>query len=111
MADAVVSAGASANLMAASATERVTPTRQSKVWLLSSNPIKETIKLSIELDRKQKVIISIADIQGRILYRRAALYTQGIQEIMFTPGRLPAGSYMLKVSGDSFTETKKITRQ
>jgi hypothetical protein len=69
------------------------------------------IKLNVELDRKQKIVISIFDIQGRKLYEKSATYGQGKQEIQFTPGVVPSGNYILKVTGDTFTETKKITKQ
>ncbi|HYJ38587.1 MAG TPA: T9SS type A sorting domain-containing protein, partial [Chitinophagaceae bacterium] len=111
MVDAVVSSASSANTFATTATENVMATRQSKVALLSSNPIKETIKLRFELERKQKIAVSILDVQGRIVYANSTSYGQGIHEWMFTPGSLPAGSYFLKVVGDTFTETKKIIRQ
>ena len=90
---------------------KVIATRDSKVTLLSSNPVKESIKLNMDLDRKQKLIISITDVQGRILYKKSASYPQGKQEIVFNPPALPPGSYLLKVRGDSFTEAIKIIRQ
>jgi hypothetical protein len=109
--DATVASGASPNTFAATATESAMIRQPTRVTLLSSNPIKESIKLRIELERAQKVVISILDIQGRTLYTRAASYSQGVNEVLFTTGRLPAGSYLLRVTSDAFTEAKKIIRQ
>src|SRR4030095_2887970 len=108
--DAVVSVAGSANPLNGSAREQVI-IQNSKVEMLSSNPIKESIKLSIDVERKQKIGIRILDIQGRKLYSNSSLFGQGRHEIVFTPGQLPAGSYLLKVTGDTFTETKKIIRR
>jgi hypothetical protein len=111
MVDAAVSTTGSANLYQSTAMEKDMATRQTKISLLSSNPFRETIKLSVELDRKQKVNISIADVQGRILYRNTFLYAQGRQEIILVPGAMRPGTYLLKLSGDTFIETKKIMKE
>jgi predicted esterase len=84
---------------------------EGKVNLLSSNPVKGFLKLGIDLDRQQKVVITLLDIQGRVLHERTASYQQGRQEIIFTPTGVPSGTYLLKVMGEYFTESKKIVLQ
>jgi len=83
----------------------------SKVNLLSANPVSEFIKLGIELDHQQNVAISLLDIQGRVMYQRNGSYQQGRQEIFIQPTGMPAGTYVIKVVGESFIESKKIILQ
>jgi hypothetical protein len=67
--------------------------------------------LGIELERSQKIVVSIMDIQGRILFKNSASYGQGKHEVLFTPRPLPPGSYVLKITGDSFIEARKLIKQ
>ena len=83
----------------------------SKVNLLSANPVSEFIKLGIDLDHQQNVAISLLDIQGRVMYQRNASYQQGRQEIFIRPTGMPAGTYLIRVRGESFSESKKIILQ
>jgi len=109
MIDAVVAAGTVANPFA-SANEQVGTLQRSSVSLLSSNPIKENIKLRIELERAQKIVVAIMDVEGRILFTKTSSYAQGRHEAIFTTGLLPTGSYFLKITGETFMETKKVFR-
>jgi len=109
--DAVVSTTGSANTTSAIARENTTPIQSSKVVLLSSNPFKGSIKLGIELERGQKIAISILDVQGKTLFTRVTSYAQGRHQVELIPGSLLPGSYVLKVTGDSFTEARKVIKQ
>ncbi len=83
----------------------------SKVNLLSSNPVSEFVKLGIDLDRKQNVNVSLLDIQGRVMYQHNGSYQQGRQEIFIRPTGMPAGTYLIRIVGEYFTESKKIILQ
>jgi len=107
MIDVVVATGSVANPFA-SANEQVGTLQRSSVSLLSSNPIKENIKLRIELERAQKIVVAIMDVEGRILFTKTSSYAQGRHEAIFTTGLLPTGSYFLKITGETFMETKKV---
>jgi len=109
MIDAVVATGSVANPFA-SANEQVGTLQRSSVSLLSSNPIKENIKLRIELERAQKIVVAIMDVEGRTLFTKTSSYAQGRHEAIFTTGLLPTGSYFLKITGETFMETKKVFR-
>ena len=105
----VAAAGSVANPFA-SANEQVGTLQRSSVSLLSSNPIKENIKLRIELERAQKIVVAIMDVEGRTLFTKTSSYAQGRHEAIFTTGLLPTGSYFLKITGETFMETKKLFR-
>jgi len=109
MIDVVVATGSVANPFA-SANEQVGTLQRSSVSLLSSNPIKENIKLRIELERAQKIVVAIMDVEGRTLFTKTSSYAQGRHEAIFTTGLLPTGSYFLKITGETFMETKKVFR-
>jgi len=109
--DVSIASGASANGFAATATEKSVENLPSRVLLLSSNPIKETIKLNMELDRRQKIQINILDIQGRTLFTNSGAYGQGKHQLLLTPRSLPPGSYVLMITGDSFKEAIKVIKQ
>jgi hypothetical protein len=109
--DVIVSTSGSANTFAFTANEQVAASQRSRIILLSSNPIKASIKLGIELERSQKIVVTIMDVEGRTLFTKSSSYTQGRHEAIFTPGSLPAGSYLLKITGETFVEAKKISRQ
>jgi len=89
----------------------VLATSDSKLNFLSANPVSEFIKLGIALDRAQNVGISLFDMQGRVMYQRNGSYQQGRQEVFIRPTGLPAGTYLIKVAGETFSESRKIILQ
>jgi hypothetical protein len=108
--DAVVSTTSSPNITSATATEKAPGSQHANITLLSSNPVKDVIKFSIELDREEKIVIIISDVQGRRIFEKSTLCRQGKQEIQLASYALPSGNYVLKVMGNTFAESKKILK-
>ncbi len=51
-------------------------------------------------------LISVYDLTGRLLIRQQV--ESGKREVVFSLGELPAGTYILNVSGDKSQGSKKI---
>jgi predicted esterase len=80
------------------------------VNLLSSNPLQGLIRLSVELASPQELQFTLTDMQGRILYKKSNAYSQGPQLINIQSNSLPSGTYILKVTGDTFSRELKLVK-
>jgi hypothetical protein len=49
--------------------------------------------------------------QGKLLKKVIEQFDEGTRELNLRAMAMPAGSYILKVEGDSFSEVKKILKQ
>jgi hypothetical protein len=82
-----------------------------KELVIISNPFRNSIDLFIRLSHKQKILITLSDIQGRLLKKVVEQFDEGTREFNLQATALPTGSYLLKVEGDSFSEVKRIFKQ
>jgi hypothetical protein len=79
--------------------------------IVAPNPVKSTITLFMNVDRSQKLAISIIDMHGRTLSNTQQFYQEGLQEVNLPADNLAPGSYVLKVSGSTVNAVEKITKQ
>ena len=72
------------------------------------SPAKGTLNIYVNVERSQNVSITIHDVNGRLLNRINKLFTPGLSENRVTITTLAAGTYFVKVEGETFAETRKV---
>ena len=82
-----------------------------KILFIAPNPVTTHVSAFINLDSKQKLLISIVDMQGRILQQYRSEYSQGLQQLNCNITSFPAGKYVLKVDGTTLHLTESIIKQ
>jgi hypothetical protein len=65
----------------------------------------------VSLDKAQRVIITVADMNGKILKNSTNVYAQGSSEVKLKTSEFPMGVYLLKVSGENFNSIQKIIKK
>ena len=78
---------------------------------VSPNPFVAEVSAFINIDKSQKIVASITDINGRKLKSVNSIYPEGTSEINLKAIDLPKGIYFFKIEGENFTETQKIIKQ
>jgi predicted esterase len=78
--------------------------------VVSPNPFSVDLSAFITVDRSQKVFISLADMNGRILKATSGIYSPGSTEIKLNANDLAKGVYLLKISGENFSTSKKVIK-
>lgn len=84
---------------------------QKSTVIVSPNPFTSVVSAHLSLDKSQKVLISLTDLTGRLILSVNRIYGQGNSEVILNPGNLPGGIYLLKVSGENFSNTQKILKK
>lgn len=84
---------------------------QDRSIIIAPNPFTTELTAFINVPQTQQVTVSVADLSGRIMKTVYGKYAQGAAEITFNTRDLPKGMYILKVKGDTFTQTQKIVKQ
>ena len=78
--------------------------------IVSPNPFTSDVSAYITVDRSQKVFVSLTDMNGRILKTSNGIYSPGSSEIRINSTDLPKGVYLLKISGENFSTSKKVIK-
>lgn len=84
---------------------------QDRAIIVAPNPFTTEVSAFINVPQTQQVTVSVADMSGRIMKTVYGKYAQGAAEINFNTTDLPRGLYLLKVKGETFTQTQKIVKQ
>jgi hypothetical protein len=79
--------------------------------IVSPNPFGENLSAFINLDKSQRLYITVSDMTGKILKTANGIYGQGSSELKIQSGELPKGIYLLKVSGENFNSTQKVIKK
>ena len=77
---------------------------------VSPNPFNSDITAFISVDKSQKVFISLADMNGRLLKTSTGIYSPGSTEIKLNSSDLANGVYLLKISGENFSTSTKVIK-
>jgi predicted esterase len=85
-------------------------TSNSSSVLVSPNPFTSDLSAFITVDRSQKVFVTLTDMNGRMLKTASAIYSPGSSEIRLPSGDLAKGVYLLKISGENFSISKKVIK-
>jgi hypothetical protein len=75
---------------------------------LFPNPAHEFVQVSFSLNRAQATCIELYDVTGKLVYRDKKDAMDGAMKEKIEVKDLPKGTYLVKVSGTDFAETKKI---
>lgn len=78
--------------------------------VVSPNPFTSDLSAFLTVDRSQKVSISLTDMNGRIVKTSVGIYSPGTTEIKIGSGDLVKGVYLLKISGENFSSSKKVIK-
>lgn len=79
--------------------------------IVSPNPFQSEISAYVNLDRPQKLFISVTDMTGKVVNTRNGLYNAGTTEVRIPSQALSKGIYLLKVSGESVLYTGKVVKK
>ena len=82
-----------------------------KRLIVSPNPITTELSAFIQVDKKQRVLITLTDMNGRRITQLNNFFDQGNTEFTIPTGSLNKGIYLLRVSGETISETHKVIRQ
>ena len=78
---------------------------------VTPNPFISELSAFINIDRKQKVTVTLKDMNGRNISQTTKLYNEGLTEVSIPTASLKKGIYLLKVEGESISEVQKVIRQ
>lgn len=78
--------------------------------VVSPNPFTSELSAFVSVDKSQKVMVTLTDLNGRILKSSIGMYSPGSTEIKLNSTDLPKGVYLLKISGENFSTSKKVIR-
>ena len=78
--------------------------------VVSPNPFTSNVSAFITVDRSQKVFVFLTDMNGRILKTTSGIYSPGSTEIKLNSSDLAKGVYLLKISGENFSASKKVIK-
>ena len=78
------------------------------VLTVAPNPLREAARLGFALDRPEALTLAVFDAQGRLV-RTESLGARGAgrQSVAFETGALPAGAYVLRLTGDGGFEASR----
>ena len=76
------------------------------------NPFHSFTSLTLSVARDQDVEVDVIDLLGRrvVSLHRGPLAAGEREEVTFEAGALPSGLYVVRVSGDAFTATRKVVK-
>jgi len=77
---------------------------------VTPNPFAAEALARISLNQQQRLLINLTDITGRLVQSVNGIYGRGFSEVRLNVSNLPPGVYVLKVSGETFTNTQKIVK-
>ena len=81
---------------------------------LFPNPARETVNVIIDAPQKDKITIVVTDMGGKTVIQQQANVDLGSNTVPVTVGKLPSGSYLVKLlcqSSDCETATSKFNKQ
>lgn len=78
---------------------------------INPNPFATNASVHISLNKSQKLYVNLTDMTGRLVQSYNGMYAQGTFEVKLKVDNLPSGVYLLKVSGENFSNTQKLIKK
>lgn len=78
--------------------------------IVSPNPVQGDVSAFVKLDRSQRVYLRLTDMTGKVLRTTIGMYSVGSSEVRIDAATLPAGVYLLKVTGESINSTIRVVK-
>jgi hypothetical protein len=91
--------------------KRILNGKQLATVVIAPNPVREALTIFMNVDKAQRISITVTDMQGRLVKSLQQLYQEGLQEIKLPADNMMPGSYVVKVSGSSINAVEKISKQ
>ena len=91
-------------------TRKVMDSRSGAKVVLLPNPVRDELTTFVNLGRKQRITITITDMNGRVLTTRTAVYGEGNSGITIPTTELSKGIYFVRTVGEDFTDVQKIVK-
>ena len=79
--------------------------------LVLPNPVSEDVTTFININRAQRVSISITDMNGKVLKNKMFFLAEGNTGVTMQTIDLAKGIYFLQVAGEDFKDVQKIIKQ
>ena len=79
--------------------------------LVLPNPVSEDVTTFININRAQRVSISITDMNGKVLKNKMFFLAEGNTGVTMQTIELAKGIYFLQVAGEDFKDVQKIIKQ
>jgi hypothetical protein len=77
---------------------------------ISPNPFRQSFSIDIESDYSEKILISILDQSGKVLWTKNIMVLPGSNPFTVTPEGLPSGLFILKIFGRHNSQVARIIR-
>ncbi len=93
-------------------TRKIMNARNNKATVLVlPNPVSEEVTAFININRAQRVSVSITDINGKVLKNKTSFIGEGNTGVAIQTIELAKGIYFIRVAGEDFTDVQKIIKQ
>jgi hypothetical protein len=95
-----------------SKTVSVTADNSSVPLVIYNNPFTDLIRLKVNVDRAQNLSLTVTDILGKTYIRQSIQAQAGDNLVNLQPAVIGgSGMYILRITGDSYSQTAKIEKQ
>ncbi|HUR11618.1 MAG TPA: T9SS type A sorting domain-containing protein, partial [Flavitalea sp.] len=82
-----------------------------KKLIVSPNPFINELSAFVVLDKKQRLVVTLSDMNGHRISQVVQMLSEGSSEISLPVKSLNKGIYLLKVEGETISETMKVVKQ
>ncbi len=94
-----------------SPTVAVTTDKNSLPLVIYSNPFSDQIRLKINLSRPQNLMMTVSDMQGKTYITQSYQAQSGDNFVNIQPSVTASGMYILRIQGDTYSQTVKLEKQ
>ncbi len=94
-----------------SPTVAVTTDKNSLPLVIYSNPFFDQIRLKINLSRPQNLTMTVSDMQGKTYITQSYQAQSGDNFVNIQPSVTSSGMYILRIQGDTYSQTVKLEKQ
>lgn len=86
-------------------------TRTAALTAPSPNPVRRTARLTLTVDREQRVTVEVFDLVGRRIQSlyEGSLVAGATENLSLDASRLPSGVYVIRALGEDFLLTQRVT--
>ncbi|HEY4153930.1 MAG TPA: T9SS type A sorting domain-containing protein [Puia sp.] len=89
----------------------VTSDKDNRPLVIYSNPFNDQIRMKVNVDRAQNLILTVSDIIGKTYLKQSYNAQAGGNLINLVPAGAAGGMYILHIQGNSYEQTVKLVRQ
>jgi hypothetical protein len=94
-----------------SKTVSVSSDRNAQPLVIYSNPFSDLIRMKVNVARAQNLTMTVSDMMGKTYVSKSYQAHTGDNFVNLQPGVGGSGMYILRIQGDSFSQTVKLEKQ